>query len=210
MWGGRRSGAGRPRSEGRRAVPHRRRSTHEPRCPVHVTLRVSRGLPSLRAGRVFVAVRTALGAASCVGFRVLHFSVQADHVHLIVEADGDQALLARGLQGLGVRTAKAINRVLSRVGRVWGDRYHSRLLRTPREVRHALVYVIQNWRKHFEMVRGLDPRSSAAWFTGWKAHVGDAPMPSPIAVARTWLAAVGWRRHGLIGTDESPAPRASV
>ena len=205
-WGGRRPGAGRPPAKGRRAVPHRRRAPHDARCPVHVTLRARRGLPSLRGGRVFGAVRAALGAASRAGFRVLQFSVQADHVHLIIEADGGRQGLARALQGLAIRVAKAVNRILDRAGRVWGDRYHARLLRTPREVRHALVYVLQNWRKHFVAVRGFDPRSSAAWFTGWKPAVGQVPiLPAPVAAPRTWMAAVGWRLHGLIGADEAPA-----
>jgi REP element-mobilizing transposase RayT len=172
-----------------------------------VTLRVRGGLPSLRTDRVFGVVRAALGAASRGQFRVLQFSVQTDHVHLIVEADRDGVGLVRGLQGLAIRVAKAVNRVLGRAGQVWGDRYHARLLRTPREVRHALVYVLQNWRKHFAGVRGLDPRSSAAWFTGWILLVGPVPvLPAPVVAGRTWLAATGWLRHGLIRTDEAPRP----
>jgi REP element-mobilizing transposase RayT len=146
-WGGRRRGAGRKPSPGRRAVPHRRRCTHDPHSPVHVTLRSSRDLPSLRAAGVFRAIGTALAGASSGQFRVLHFSAQADHVHLLVEADAHAALV-RGLQGLAIRLARAVNRLLGRRGRVWSDRYHARQLRTPREVRHALVYVLTNWRKH--------------------------------------------------------------
>jgi hypothetical protein len=78
-------------------------------------------------------------------------------------------------------------------------------------VRHALVYVLQNWKKHLKGTAGLDPRSSAAWFTGWrKATGGIASMPPPVAVARTWLAAVGWRRRGLIGINEAPAAPANL
>jgi hypothetical protein len=87
---------------------------------------------------------------------VLHFSVQHDHVHLLVEADGHTGL-RRGIQGLAIRIAKGINRALHRHGRIWADRYHSRTLNTPREVRHALVYVLQNWRKHLSGVRGSRP-----------------------------------------------------
>jgi REP element-mobilizing transposase RayT len=105
---------------------------------VHVTLRVRSGLPSFRGSRVFDAVRAALASASGRSFRLLQFSVQADHVHALVEADGPTAFV-RGVQGLSIRVAKAVNRVLVRRGAVWGDRYHARLLPTPREVRHALV-----------------------------------------------------------------------
>src|SRR5262249_24111425 len=130
-------------------------------------------------------------------------TVQANHVHLLVEADA-HAEFVRGLQGLAIRAAKAVNRALSRRGAVWGDRYHARLLETPREVRNALVYVLQNWRKHGAGARGLDPCSSAAWFTGWRTTVTAVSRTAPVLAARTWLARVGWRRHGLIGIEEMP------
>src|SRR5258705_7520439 len=128
-WGGRRDGAGRKPTPGRRPVPHPPRERHDRHCPAHVTLRATSGVPSLRSGRLFIATRSALAAASTPRFRVLHYSVPADHLHLVVEADGPTAF-ERGARGLAIRVAKAVNRVLGRRGRVWGDRYHARLLRT--------------------------------------------------------------------------------
>src|SRR5262249_38346677 len=201
--GGRRRGAGRPPGPGRRAVPHRRRAAHEPRMPVHVTLRAATGVPSLRGATVFAVVRNALAAASGRTFRVLHYSVQIDHVHLLVEA-GKGAALARGCQGLAVRLAKAVNRLLGRRGAVWGDRYHARRLGTPREVRRALLYVLQNWFKHVPGARGSDPRSSAAWFDGWRVPPSRPEGPAPVRAARTWPARVGWMRHGRLDMEERP------
>jgi len=128
------------------------------------------------------------------------------NLHLLIEADEPTAF-ERGVRGLMIRVAKALNRILGRRGRVWGDRYHARLLRTPREVRNALIYVLANWKKHEPGAHGFDPRSSAAWFDGWKA---TPPLAAtrPVARARTWLASVGWRRRGLIDVDESPSSRA--
>jgi hypothetical protein len=108
------------------------------------------------------------------------------------------------VQGLAVRVARAVNRVLGRRGAVWGDRYHSRPLCTPREVRNGLVYVLMNHQKHSGGERGLDPCSSALWFTGWRYQMPTPPTRAPVVRARTWLAAVGWRRHGLIGIDDRP------
>lgn len=136
-------------------------------------------------------------------FRLVHFSVQRDHVHLLVEGDG-HASLRRGIQGLAIRVARAVNCVLGRRGKVWADRYHARLLRTPREVRTALVYVLQNWRKHVRGARGFDARSLAAWFMGWRTAVPPVIGGAPVVSARTWLARVGWRRHGLVGVEEVP------
>jgi putative transposase len=204
-WGGRREGAGRKPAPGRRRVPHARRPAHDRRCPAHVTLRACDGLPSLRRNDIFVAVRAAFARASRGGFRLLHYSVQRDHVHLVVEAERHLAL-RRGIQGLAIRVAKATNRALCRRGKVWADRYHVRALVTPREVRHALVYVLQNWRKHLDGARGFDPRSSAAWFTGWRTPTTAPPLRPPVVRAQTWLASVGWRRHGFVRPDEAPRP----
>ena len=155
---------------------------------------------------MFVSLERALRAASRGSFRLLQFSVQSDHLHLLVEAD-EPTRLARGVQGLAVRTAKAINRVLRRRGAVWAERYHAHALKTPREVRNALIYVLNNFRKHVPGARGLDPRSSAAWFTGWCGVVATVVGRSPVAAPRTWLGAVSWRRRGLIAIEEASRRR---
>ncbi len=203
--GGRRSGAGRKPKGLRAGVPHLVRPYHEAAHPAHVTLRAVAGLPSFRATRVFPRVRAALAAASRRGFRLVHFSVQGNHIHLLVEAKNRQALI-RGVQGLAIRLARAINRVLARRGAVWADRYHARTLTSPREVRAALVYVLNNVKKHQPGFRGLDLCSSGPWFTGWRIAPASPPaaVSPPVGVARTWLLEAGWRRHGLIAAEERP------
>jgi len=167
-------------------------------------MRAVKGLPSFRSERVFARLRDAISAASRENFRIIHFSVQGNHLHLMVEALDAKALCS-GALGLAIRTARAVNKALSRAGRVWGDRYHTRALTTPREVRHGLVYVLFNVRKHNPNWRGLDSRSSAHWFDGFQGHCrASNPGPSPVRPPRTWLATAGWRRHGLIAIGESP------
>jgi putative transposase len=218
-WGGKRAGAGRKPLSGRAGVPHRARPDHSRHHPVHVTMRARRGLPSLRRQIVFAELRKDIARASRASFRLVHFSVQSNHVHLLVEAN-DKVSLARGIAGVSIRLARSVNRVLSRRGHVWTDRYHARALRTPRETRHALVYVLMNFKKHCaSAARGIDAMSSASWFDGWKRFPrGPGPMSgaptegAPVWRPRTWLARKGWRRHGLIGHDECPrsAHRAGV
>jgi REP element-mobilizing transposase RayT len=206
-WGGARRNAGRKPIPGRRrATPHRSRPDHKARHPVHVTLRARPGLPSLRSRPVFAAVSAALSAASTQSFRLVHFSVQSDHLHVIVEAH-DKLAVERGVLGLIVRVARAINRVFRRSGRVWGDRYHTRAMQTPREVRHGLVYVLMNFKKHHAAGRQqVDFFSSAPWFDGFRNPMPQVLDPPPTRPPRTWLASVGWRRYGLIGFDEAPLP----
>src|SRR5882724_3475270 len=173
------------RSRKRRRGPtcgHPARPLHCHRHPVHVTFRRARRLPSLREQGLFGALRRGLSRTSRSWFRVVQFSVQTDHVHLIVEAD-DTASLSRGMMGLLVRLARAFNRALGRRGAVWSGRFHSRPLTTPREVRNGLVYVLMNRRKHAPSERRvarntLDPCSSAWWFGGW-AHPPSSGPPSP-------------------------------
>jgi len=210
-WGGKRRGAWRKLVASRPSPPHRTRTRHRARWPAHVTWRAREGIRSLRSGHLFPVVRRALAASHKDAFRVVHFSVQSDHVHLLVEGDAPTALV-RGLQGLAVRCAKAVNRALRRRGSVWSSRYHARALRTPIEARRGLVYVLLNFRKHLRAAPGIDPRSSGPWFDGWRRpraaarlDVPSARDPRPVAMPRTWLARTGWRRAGgAISLDEGP------
>ena len=205
-WGGARRGAGRKRAPGRRSVAHRARPEHDARHPSLVTLRARPGVGWLRTPAAYRALESALGAASSATFRVVHFSVQTDHLHLIVEADS-AVELTRGMRGLAIRCALAANRAMGRHGAVWGDRYHASPLRTPRMVRNALVYVLANARKHLRARGGIDPCSSARWFDGFREFSGErASACAPVVrAARAWLLRRGWRRHGLLSVDDAPA-----
>ncbi|HXK23198.1 MAG TPA: transposase [Myxococcota bacterium] len=154
--GGPRAGAGRPR--GRRPVVYHVRRDPLPReCPAHVTLRLRQGLPSLRR-RAFVRELRRSFAAACERgtSRLVHFSIQRDHLHLLLEAE-DEAALGRAMKSISARVARAVNRALRRTGPVLLGRYHVRALRTPREVRNALAYVLLNARKHWAQRHGSPP-----------------------------------------------------
>jgi len=208
-WGGRRKNAGRKPKGGKAGVSHAQRPFHDRAHPVHVTLRTVAGVGGLR--RLFVAneIGRAIRKAkrSPTGMRVIHFSIQSNHLHLIVEAK-DREVLATGMQGLAIRVAKAINGTLDRHGRVFADRYHAHALATPREVRHCIAYVLLNHRRHDERARGIDLFSSGRWFEGWRSIAPLASEP-PVSAAKMWLGARGWRRHGLIAPTERPGGEAS-
>jgi REP element-mobilizing transposase RayT len=211
--GGSRPGAGRPPKGPRAGVPHLARPVHSWRHPLHVTLRIVAGLPTLRGSSSFRKIKGALAAARArFGMRLVHFSVQRDHLHLVVEAS-DRRALSRGIQGLTIRVARAVNRRWQRTGRVFADRYHTHALKTPREVRNALAYVLCNGRKHAGtagVAAGfVDARSSAAWFDGWarprelafSAEQESGGRDPPVERPQTWLLGHGWKRHGLIDVD---------
>ena len=177
-WGGRRAGAGRKRRAPLSRVSHKRRPEHTQRFPLHVVMRARPDAPGLRRGQVFRLVRAALEAgAARAGFRLIHFSVQGNHLHLVVEAV-DKVALSRGMQGLAVRIARAVNRAADRSGRVFADHYFARELKTPAEVRRAVRYVLDNRILHGRLQPQTDTCASAA----------------PLVQPRTWLLTVGWLR----------------
>jgi REP element-mobilizing transposase RayT len=171
---------------------------------LHVTLRIARGLPSLRRPNALDVVLGAIGALrEREGFRLVHFAVLSNHVHLIAEAEDGPALTS-GMRRLGVRLARRLNRLWRRSGQVLADRYHARALRTPREVRAALVYVLANARHHGARYSGYDAGTSGAWFDGWRGMAALSLTHAPVRAAQTWLLRIGWRRRGLIRLDEAP------
>jgi len=217
-WGGARRGAGRQRKteKQRTFVPHHSRPPHKKRHPIHVTVRAKRGLPSFRTQRVHDMLRRILkrqlkNPRYRDDFQVVHYSVQTNHLHLIVEARDARAMRS-GVSGLVIAFAKRLNELLRRAtGKVWGDRYHSRELTSPSEVRRALVYVLQNVRKHGFDSFGpfVDPLSSAKGFAGWDVEV-PAPANEKETFAarapRTWLLGDGWssKGGGLLSPNERP------
>jgi len=230
-WGGARAGAGRKPNGRWAGVSHLGRPVHSRHHPLHVTLRVRQGLSTLREHELFLEVRRALAAGrERFGFRLVHFSVQRDHLHLLAEAR-DRRALSRGVQGLSIRVARAINRRLRRHGRVFADRYHARALKTPRAARWALRYVLLNVRKHEPQAVPfgfVDACSSAAWFDGFarppelvfgarscreqfqlqrvvpRESAARSPLDSPVVAARTWLLTAGQRRMAPFDVDDVP------
>ena len=245
-WGGARKGAGRKRSGkgGRPPMPHARRPDHAARCPVHVTMRAVK-LPSLRSQLVQQELKRMLveQLRRDYGdfFQVVHFTIQVDHLHLIVEAKGasaakiaesprllskqaargreskDRDMLRRGIAGIAVAFARGLNKLLGRKGAVWAERHHRRELTTSSEVRSALVYVLQNYRRHGAQAFGTgacDAFSTAVGFRGWAEPHATFDETEPWSPApRTWLLGVGWQRAGgPVSTLEAPplSPFAEV
>jgi REP element-mobilizing transposase RayT len=194
-------------------VPHDARPALASRFPVHITVRLREGLPHLRNFELGKVLRGAFVRGCDRGrFRICHFAVLGNHIHLICEAADAQAL-SSGVAGWKVRVARNLNREWDRRGEVFEDRYHEEILRTPTQVRNALLYVLQNARRHGERGRGwvggVDPFSSGRYFDGWR-DAPDIPPPDPgeplpVAPATTFLLTTGWRQRGLIGVGELPA-----
>ena len=197
---------------GRRRDPrHRTRPEVLPRHPVHVVLRVTHAVRNLRDLRMYRAIRAAL--RTCLArtdYRVVHISIQSNHLHLLVEAD-DKRALARGMQGFAISAAKRLNRALRRRrGDVFAFRYHATPITTPTQARNAISYILNNWRRHKNDVRApwrIDPYSSAEQFRGWAdPYRYPRREPLPVAAPTAWLLTDGYARAAAIHTDEVPGP----
>jgi REP element-mobilizing transposase RayT len=151
--------------------------------------------------KVFKAV--ALKAGEGDSFRIVHVSIQGNHLHLLVEGEDSDAI-GRGMQRFTSMAARALNKKLGRGGQVFAHRYHRVDITSPRQMRGALAYVLNNWRRHREDVSTvgaenelIDPYSTAWAFDGW-SDLDEVPAWDrlPSAAPRTWLLRVGWRRGG--------------
>jgi putative transposase len=188
--GGRRPGAGRPKKKGA-GVSHLRRAQFPARFPLHITLKARKDVGSLRTDRRFRRIKKAFRYGhDRFGMKMSEFSVQGNHVHLIVEAR-DKRALSRGMQGLAIRLAKGINKASNRKGQIFADRYHARILRTPAQVKSAVNYVRKNWHKHqreqkrWEHEWYIDPFSSMSGEACWDLDGEVAAMI--VAAPTTWL-----------------------
>ncbi len=226
-WGGKRAGAGRPRRPHARrsSERHKQRPEVNPRHPIHVTLRVEQDVASLRRRHAYHAVRRALvPTLRRADFRIVHISLERDHVHLLVEAETKLAL-SRGLQGFQITAARYLNVAVSkargdqRTGRVFADRYHARSISSPRDARNTLNYVLNNWRRHKQdqgmesMFWDVDYFSSGVSFGGWKEltdsllpPVPEGYQPLPVSSPQTWLLVEGWTKAGPISMHAVPGP----
>jgi REP element-mobilizing transposase RayT len=215
--GGKREGAGRKPSPLRRHdPPHRARPELSHRHPVHVVLRTAEGVRRLRQGVMYRALRGVLHRyLGHQDFRVVHISIQHNHLHLLVEA-ADRRALTRRMQSFAINAARAINGTDGRHGKVFAYRYHATQIRTPRQARCALAYVLNNWRHHREdRVMGrafeaaLDPYSSGLSFTGWRGRrfrVPEGYTPLPVSPPATSLLQSRWTSFGRIDAFECPGP----
>ena len=213
--GGKRRGAGRKPRGARAGERHQARPEFKSYHPLHVVVRVAPAVGSLRRRKLYKAMRDAtITAALREWFRIVHISLQRNHVHLLVEAE-HKAALSRGMQGFLISAARHINTALGegarrRRGKVFSDRYHVEVITTPTRARHAISYVLGNWRKHGEDQAELsstwlvDPFSSAIMFPDWQELDGQPCMwpiregYDPLMVRRpqTWLLREGWKRAG--------------
>ncbi len=192
-WGGKRRGAGRKPRTVHGTVPHTARQEVRPTQPVHVTLRVADTVWNLRSERSYRIIDAALRAVRRrLDFRVVHFSIQGNHVHMIIEADGTRSF-ALGVRALSILLARRLNVMMGRRGAVFADRYHAHVLRTPAEVRNAVRYVLGNFESH--AARRGERTTSKRWVDPFSSATVKAPREAqrllfvePATVeAGTWL-----------------------
>jgi REP element-mobilizing transposase RayT len=191
----------------RSRVPHETRP--EVRGPIHVVWRIRRGLPDLRTPRGLRRLEGAFRKGKeRDGFALLHYSIQHEHLHLMVEVK-NRRKLSKGLQALGIRVVKALNSLWRRrKGCVFAERYFATALQNLRQIWRTIRYVLNNGRKHGSWrVQGqLHPYSSGRWYLPWRVQDICRPLRSSPVVESSSIAI--FIPH--IGIDEVPGPRPEL
>src|SRR5215471_11441161 len=220
--GGKRKGSGRKPKGKRAGTRHEARPVVKPCHALHVVMRVVDAVGNLRRRSMYKAVRDAsVVAAVRERFRIVHVSIQRTHIHMLAEAENKEAL-ARGLQGFQISVARNINTMMGpdkyrrRRGKVFEDRYHLEVIKNPKQARHALSYVLNNWRKHSEDQTGLaatwlvDPFSSGISFPDWQEladkdwmwPIRDSYDPLVVRRPQSWILREGWKCCGAISARD--------
>jgi len=153
-----------------------------------VTVRVRHGTWNLRSQRSFQRIARALHAVRArEGFRVTHFSVQGNHIHMLAEA-ADRRTMSNGLRALLIRVARQLNGMMGASGPRFVDRYHERALTGPTQVRNALRYVIGNHAVHLARLGKGVPRDADEFSSVVHGELASKP--------ESWLLRIGWTRAG--------------
>jgi REP element-mobilizing transposase RayT len=204
-WGGKRRGAGRKNRSG--LVNHAKRERVDFKKPLHITLRLRKGVASLRTQKSLKNFRNAVGESKKFGLHVIHFSLLSNHIHMIVEAR-DSASLAAGMKSLCGRLGKFIRKISGGKGAVFAGRFHMHLLKSPSEMKRALEYVLLNRAKHKDEIENIDEFSSGHAFREWSRLLGrrmcgliseqvrlsDRKTAVELSPPRSWLCTSGWMR----------------
>lgn len=182
---------------------------------VFVTMRVRDDVPNLRKKKSYRVIVAAFSAwREREGFRLLHYAVMGNHLHLVAEAKSSR-VLSRAMQGIAIRIAKGLNRAGRAHGRVFSGRYHNAVLTSERAVRNVLAYVLCNARKH-GLARNVkrtwvDPWSSGSAFDGWLGKITfDEIEPPPIVAPESRIGRGWYRIGGGIPPDTVPGKRSEL
>jgi REP element-mobilizing transposase RayT len=202
-WGGKRRGAGRKNKTG--LVNHAKREHVDLKKPLHITIALKKDTVNLRTRETLEAFRKAVGEARVFGLYVIHFSLQSNHLHMIVEAKNSEAL-GRGMKSFGARLGKSLRKIIGGRGSVFAGRYDLNVLKSPTEMKHALAYVLLNASKHFKLIEHIDDFSSGYAFKEWRALMGrkmNNLMREQLSLTkvffeelsepRSWLCREGWK-----------------
>lgn len=200
-WGGRRKGAGRKNRS--RTVNHMKREKVGPQWPLHITLRLAPGRPSLRRQSLLEVFAIAVAEAKKFGLRINQFSFLGNHFHLIAEADNNRAL-RQGMQCLTIRIAKHLKKfgflkpgspepLATKPKNLFLGRYHLQVLKTPLAVKNALRYVLVNEAKHAGRMKSQAPGkdllsiySSGFCFKNWRQLGWSVRQDETLKYAARW------------------------
>lgn len=198
--GGRRKGAGRKKIKLDEPA-HTARAKLNERTPFHGGLRLVKGAHNLRSPLFMDAFLKAIERAKTRGLYINQYAIESNHIHLIGETASNETL-KKGMQSLIASITWALRKLFQHKGEVFAKRYFLHAIKQPREMRHALKYVLFNHAKHLGTRPFTDIFSSAHVSADLDRFAAKPTRPPPwvnrireaIEPARSWLQTVGWKR----------------
>lgn len=151
--------AGRP-AKNDPGIRHSSRMKFSKLTSFHLTIKVRENKADIQSKKLLKALHHAIARARLKNLKVIHYTLEYNHVHLLVETN-DHRILHAGMQALGISFSKAINKVKSLKGHVYKHRYHQRKIGSARELKNVLLYIFNNGKKHKRTNKRIDLYNSA-------------------------------------------------
>lgn len=152
-----------PKNAGRKAI-HDKGIRHTSReeifkpSPLHLTVKLKRA--DIQNKVVLRILKHAIYRSRLQGLRVIHFSLEHNHVHLYAECESN-FVLGKAMKAFGVTFVRRVNKLKKIKGQLYKYRYHLRVLKSARDAKNVINYILKNGIKHGRTLKVINAYNSA-------------------------------------------------
>jgi REP element-mobilizing transposase RayT len=169
-----------------KGIRHTKREMIKKDTVLHLTLKIEKNKANLKNKSILKALQHSIKKARSLGLKVIHYTLEYDHVHLLIEAS-DKISLGKGMQSLGISFSKGINKIKKQTGKVFKTRYHFRKLNSPREIKNALNYILGNGIKHRETLSVINSFNSLPAINNFKHLYPGFELMIEETISKSWV-----------------------
>lgn len=177
--------AGRPAIHDK-GIRHIAREIIKKSTSLHLTIKVRENKADIKNKQVLKILHYAIRRSRIKGLRIIHYTLEYNHIHLLVEA-ADKQTVHQGMQSFGITFAKKINAIKRLKGTVYKHRYHLRKINSPRELKNVLYYIFNNGIHHKRTSTVLDPYNTLPAFKSLKFLYGHWSNKIEADIKKSWF-----------------------